>query len=80
MFAILWMVTGGCIYSFAVGNLASVMTNMDTRDTQLKEKQNAVNQFSKEAHLTKILREKLKKAIAYVTKRNFVWADKKEIF
>jgi len=34
--AILWMIVGVGVYSFTIGNLSSLLANMDKRDTILK--------------------------------------------
>jgi len=78
--AITWMMIGGFFYTFTIGNLSSVLSNLDTRESALSEKLGAVIQFSKQSKLDKELRERVKKTITYVTKRNFLWADKKVIF
>ena len=37
-FAIMWMILGAGFYSYAIGNLASVLSNMDTRESTKESK------------------------------------------
>jgi len=36
--AIAWMVIGGFFYTFTIGNLSSVLSNLDTRENNLRDK------------------------------------------
>ena len=78
--AISWMLIGGCFYTFTIGNLTTVLSNIDSREGLLQDKVNVINQFSKESKLNKEVKNKLISAVTYVTKKNFLWADKKDIF
>ena len=42
VFAICWMIIGSFFYTFTIGNLSSVLSNIDTRESQIKEKLDAV--------------------------------------
>jgi len=78
--AILWMMVGGFFYTFTIGNLSSVLSNLDTRESALQDKLSAISQFSKDTKLDKKLTGKLNKAVMYTTKKNFLLADKRVIF
>lgn len=80
MISVIWMFVGGIFYSFAIGNLTSILTNINTRKVQIEDKVAAISQFSKECNLDKNLTSRLRSAVYYITQKNFVWADKQKIF
>ena len=59
-FAIIWMLFGVGFYSFAIGNLSTIMATMDTRSSHLRARISALNEFSIEAKLPEDLRLKIK--------------------
>ena len=50
------MLFGVGFYSFAIGNLSTIMATMDTRSSHLRARISALNEFSKEAKLPENLR------------------------
>jgi hypothetical protein len=49
VFTICWIIVGSLFYTFAIGNLATVLTNIYTRDSMKINKLATVNEFCKEA-------------------------------
>ncbi|CDW72811.1 cation channel family protein [Stylonychia lemnae] len=78
--AVIWMIVGSFFYTFTIGNLTSVISNQNTRQSQISDRVNIINQFCKETNLDRTLTNKLRNAVFYITKKNFVWADKIKIF
>lgn len=78
--AIFWMILGGFFFTFTIGNLSSMLSNLNTRESQISDKINVINQFAKQTTVDKFLRDRLKNAVVYITKKNFLWSDKREIF
>ena len=75
------MFIGSFFFTFAIGNLSSVLSSMDTRESTKANKLATLNEFCKEAKLDKQLREKLKKSIEYSSSKNFFsWIDKQKVF
>jgi len=80
-FSIVWMVLGAGIYSFAIGNLSSVLANLDTRESMKLSKLATINEFCKEARLSGSLKEKLRASVEYTSQKNFFsWVDKQKVF
>ena len=78
---ILWMIFGAAVFAFTVGNLSSVLANLDTRSSNLAVKLAKLSEFCKDAKLDRDLRDKLRKALEYTSKKNmFSWIDKQKIF
>jgi hypothetical protein len=42
LFATFWMILGGFFFSFTISNLASILSNMDTRESQINDKINVI--------------------------------------
>ena len=59
----------GC-YSFAIGSLSSVISNMDSKTAKLKQKLQTLNDLKQEFRLPRELYSKLKKALKYDHNRN----------
>jgi hypothetical protein len=57
------MTFGVVIYSFAIGNLSSVLSKMDSRATKLQSKLITLALFGKQANLPKKLMQKLRNQI-----------------
>ena len=36
--AVVWMIVGGMFYTFTIGNLTSVLSNQNTRQSQISSK------------------------------------------
>ena len=59
IFAIMWMIIGVGFYSFAIGNVGTILSNMDRRLSELKNKMNIFNDFSLKVGLPIFLKEKI---------------------
>ena len=70
------MLFGVGFYSFAIGNLSTIMANMDTRSSHLSARVSALNEFSKEVKLPDELHFKIKQFIEHNHKENiYSWFD-----
>ena len=76
------MCFGVAFYSFTIGNLTSLVSQIDTKEKALAQKIQYINSFAQEAHLPKEMRQRLRKVLEYNnTKISFESvAHKKEIF
>ena len=54
--AIIWMCFGVAFYSFTIGNLTSLVSQIDTREKALTHKLNFIDSFAAEAHLPQQMR------------------------
>lgn len=80
-FAIIWMGFGLCFFSFTIGSLSSMLSNIDTKENALMNKLAIIDEFAKEASLKRDLKFRLRHAIKYSTeKTGFSWHDKQNIF
>ena len=50
-FSSLWMFVGSFFYTFAIGNLSTVLSSMDTRESTKANKLATLNEFCKEAKI-----------------------------
>ena len=76
-----WMVFSVYFLSFVIGSLSSMLASMDTKENALVSKLAIIDEFSKEAKLSKSLRSRLRYALRYSTeKTGFSWTDKQNIF
>lgn len=78
--AIMWMVFGLYFFSFTIGSLSSMLSNMETKENALIGKLAVVDEFSREANLTKNFRQRLRYALRYSSEKTFSWIDKQNIF
>lgn len=80
-FAMIVMIFGVCFFSFTIGSLASIFNRMDSKEAVLNNKMALIDEFSKEARLSKDLKFRLRHALEYSTdKTGFTWVDKQNIF
>ena len=75
--SILIMCIGVCAYSFALSSLTSVITTIDSREADLKEKLNTLEELRIEYHINYETFMKIRKAIKYDHRRNV--ADKYDL-
>lgn len=59
IFAIMWMIIGVGFYSFAIGNVGSILANMDKRSSELKDKMNIFNDFCLKVRIPMFVKEKV---------------------
>jgi hyperpolarization activated cyclic nucleotide-gated potassium channel 1 len=75
------MLFGMVFFSFTIGSLTSMLQNIDTKETVLTNKLAVIDEFSKQSHLGKSIKTKLRNALRYSTdKQGFSWTDKISIF
>lgn len=76
-----WMIFSIYFLSFVIGSLSSMLAGMDSRENDLVGKLAIIDEFVKEAKLTKKLKSKIRYALKYSTeKTGFSWEDKLTIF
>jgi hypothetical protein len=64
------MIIGVCSYSFAIGSLSSVLSNMDSKKAKLKNKLGILEKLRLEYKLNYQMYSKLKKALQYDNSRD----------
>ena len=79
--AILWMIMGTVSFSYAIGNLSSLLASFDSEGAKLSLKIEQMNSFCKSAKIDEQLRIDLKKSVEYASHKSlFSWTDKQKIF
>lgn len=79
--AVLWMMFGVYFFSFTIGSLSSIVSSIDTKDTILTTKLAIIDEFVKETHLDRGMRNRLRTAIKYNSeKEGYSLTDKQDIF
>ena len=79
--SIFWMVCGVYFFSFTIGSLSSILSNIDTKETVLITKLAIIDEFVRDAHLTKGMRNLLRTSIKYNSdKTGYSLADKQDLF
>lgn len=58
------------VFSFVIGSLSSLLSSVDTRENTLINKLAVIDDFAKEAKLTKDLKHRLRHALRYSTERS----------
>ena len=61
--SIIWMFFGAGFYSFTIGNLAQLISNIDIRAAHLQQKLTMLQEFSKRKRLPENLEQRIKKFI-----------------
>ena len=56
----IWMIFGVGFYSFTIGNLSSIMNDIDDKAAKLQDKINALNEFARKTKLPTSTTEKIK--------------------
>ncbi len=75
------MVVGAGAFSFTIGSLSSVLANMDSQVSNLSRRLEQLNEFCKNAKISKSLRDELRRHIEFkVRKGMFSWIDKQKVF
>lgn len=81
VFGIIWMMLGVGFYSFTIGSLTSILSNIDSTNIELTLKLNAIDQISKEAKLKPYLTRKLRLAVKlHAKKTELDTSDKQGMF
>ena len=79
--AIMWMVVGVYFFSFTIGSLASILSSIDTKETLITTKFAVIDEFVRDAHLSRSMRNRLRAAVKYNSeKEGYSLADKQDIF
>ena len=63
--AIIWMCFGVAFYSFTIGNLTSLVSQIDTKEKALAQRIQYINSFAQETHLPREMRQRLRKVFEY---------------
>jgi|Transcript_3863 hypothetical protein len=75
------MIFGVGFYSFTIGSLSSVLSNIDTRESILSNKLIALNEFCNETGIDMKLKGKMRSAVKYNSfKLGISWTDKLNLF
>lgn len=70
------MIVGVCFYSFTIGLLSSVLSQIDYKAHKLTKKKAIMNEFCVEKKISRNLRAHLKDTLEYNFNKNcFTWAD-----
>lgn len=65
VFCVILMLVGAVAFSFAVSSLSSMLSAIDTRSAQLRERMATLNQIKRQYRLSFELSRKLKSALKY---------------
>jgi hypothetical protein len=79
VFGIIWMMLGVGFYSFTIGSLTSILSNMDSTKNELTIKLTAIDQISKESKLSKSLTRQLRSAVKLHAKKTELDTDYKQV-
>ena len=60
IFTILWVIVGVGFYSYTIGLIASVFSNIDYKSFKLQKKLAIMNEYCNEKNISKELKDKLK--------------------
>ena len=79
--AVGWMIFGVYFFSFTIGSLSSILSNIDTKETILTTKLAIIDEFVRDAHLDRSMRNRLRTAIKYNSeKEGYSLTDKQDLF
>lgn len=79
--AIFWMIFGVGFFSYTVGSLSSLISQIDSRESQLTQRLYMITEFAAETGINSELRTSLKNAIKYNSyKTGMSWSDKMQLF
>ena len=77
IFSSIWMFVASLFYTFAIGNLSSLFSSIDSRESTKSNKLSTIREFCKEAKLSNELKVRLLKSIEYTSNKNlFSWVEK----
>lgn len=81
MLAIIWMIFGVGFFSYTVGSLSSLISQIDSRESILTQRLYMITEFAAETGINTELKTSLKNAIKYNSyKTGMSWADKMHLF
>ena len=63
------MLFGVYFISFVIGSLTAMLSNIDTKESILMNKLNAITEFAKETRMKKHILKKIRHAIRYSTEK-----------
>lgn len=76
-----WMVSSVYFFSFTLSSLTSLFMSVETKQNVLLDKLSLINEFAKEARLSRSITRKLSEAIRYSTSQAmFSWSSNQELF
>ena len=61
VFAILWMIVGVALYSYAIGNMTSMLTQLDSQNEDLNQKMSVLKEFKKRTQMPNSMFFKIKR-------------------
>ena len=79
IFSIIWMLFGIGFYSFTIGSLTSMLSDLDSRNNELTVKLNAVDQIAREARLGSSVKFRLRRAIRLHMKKTELDSGDKQL-
>ncbi len=65
VFAVFWMLLGCCLYTFVIGSLTSLMSNVDKKKVQYHEYFNVLMEIKQEHKISQTLFTKINKYLKY---------------
>ena len=65
--AIILIVVGAGFYSFMIGSISTILSNLDTRRAHLQNKITIMDEFCNEAKIKPKLKLSLRKALTYIS-------------
>jgi hyperpolarization activated cyclic nucleotide-gated potassium channel 1 len=76
-----WMIVGGGFYSYTVGSLSSILSNLDTQNSLIDQKTAAARELARETGLSKQVLRSIVDAVQYRVQRScLVWSDRHALF
>ena len=81
LLGVCWMVSSVYFFSFTLSSLTSLFMSVETKQNVLLDKLSLINEFAKEARLSRSITRKLSEAIRYSTSQAmFSWSSNQELF
>jgi CRP-like cAMP-binding protein len=81
LLAVGWMIFGVYFFSFTIGSLSSILSSIDTKETILTTKLAIIDEFVRDAHLDRSMRNRLRTSIKYNSeKEGYSLTDKQDLF
>jgi hypothetical protein len=77
MFSVCWMIYSVYYFSFVIGSLTSMLETVNVKSTFLRNKIAIMEDFAKDARLSKELLNKLKVALKYANKKSLIHSQEK---
>ena len=75
VFAILWMIVGVAFYSYAIGNMTSMITSMDSKNEELTQKMSVLKEFKFRTQMPNSMFWKIKRHLENNQKQDNSFAE-----